>query len=410
MSKKNLCRFCYSRLTNVFFDMGKMPIANDLLKKKNYKTFKMKTMVCKKCFLVQNIDSVNTNKIFNSNYPYFSSVSSSWLEHAKNFTNSTIKKFKLDEKNKILEIASNDGYLLQYFKKKNYECLGVEPSASVANFALKKGINTEKIFFTEKNSEKLKNKYGDFDLVIANNVIAHVPDVNDFVKGIKKILSINGIVSIEFAYILNLIKNNQFDTIYHEHYSYYSLNVIKNILEKNKLVVFDVQELSTHGGSLRVFAKNSNCKKFKIKDTVKRILMKESRIGLNKFKIYSNAGKNFHTTINKFKKFIKENTLKNKVILGYGAAAKSTVLINVSKLNSNKYFKFVIDKATSKQNKFIPNSNIRIKDMKILKHNIDFLVIFPWNIKNEIISQLKKYKNIKNFVTAIPRLKIIKNS
>jgi len=407
----NSCRFCKSKNAIKILDLGKIPLSNNFIKQNQIihtKKYKLEIFICSKCLLVQTKDVVNKNKIFNKDYLYHSSFSKSWLEHSKNLALNLIKKFNLNKSTQVLEIASNDGYLLNFFQKKKIPCIGIEPSASVAKIAKKKRIKTYINFFNKELANKLIKKKIIPKIIIALNVLAHTPNLTDFVRGIKVLMQKKGICVIEFPHLINLIKKFQFDTIYHEHFSYFSLHAIINIFKKNSMNVFSCRLIPTHGGSLRVYIKLKENSDYKIENNVNQILSKENKIGINRISFYNN----FNKKIERIKKINKkkiEILSKNKKLIGYGAAAKSTIFCNSLKLTA-KQIKFVVDKNKFKINRYIPGSNIRILDIKnVKKYKPDYILIFPWNLKNEIKKQLNFTKkwNCK-FVICDPILRVVK--
>ncbi len=303
------CRHCKKNLELCFIDLGTAPPSNSYLNKSqlnNYeKYYPLKVYICSNCWLAQVIDYAGRDIFFNEFYPYFSSVSKSFLKHSKNYVDDVIKRFKLDNKNsKIIEIASNDGYLLQFFKDKNFDCIGIEPSKSCAEYARAKNISVIQEFFDLDLAKDLAKKKNKADLIIANNVLAHVPDINNFVKGISLLLKPNGIATFEFQHLLELIKNNQYDTIYHEHYSYLSLLSVNNVFKNNGLNIFDVQKVNTHGGSLRVFAQKKTSKKHKVSRNFYLLDKVEKRNKLNSIKTYKNFQKIANKNKNDLVKFL----------------------------------------------------------------------------------------------------------
>ena len=401
------CRNCNKKLKNIFLDLGKCPPSNSLIKnekeKKSEKKFQLLTYVCNNCWLVQTKDVASKKIFFNNHYPYFSSTSSSWLKHAKNYVTKITKKLKLNKDSLVIELASNDGYLLQYFKIKKIPCIGIEPSKNTSRIAKKKGIKSLDKFFSYNLAKKIKDKA---DLIIGNNVYAHVPNLNDFTKGIKTLLKKEGTITLEFPHLLNLIKYSQFDTIYHEHFSYYSLLTVKNIFKKHKLKVFFVEKLNTHGGSLRVYGCHEDDKRAE-SEFVKIIIKEEIKFGLNKLKTY----KQFNLKVLRIKKEITKFILKakkdKKIVHAYGAAAKGSTVLNYVNI-TEKDIAFVYDAAESKINMMMPGSHIKIlspDEIKIRKP--DYIVILPWNIKSEIIKSFKFIKNWNGkFVTFIPKIKV----
>jgi 2-polyprenyl-3-methyl-5-hydroxy-6-metoxy-1,4-benzoquinol methylase len=368
--------------------------------------FPLKVFVCEKCWLVQVDEIEKAEAIFNEEYTYYSSFSTSWLVHAKKYTDDMTERFGYDSNSLVVEIASNDGYLLQYFKEKNIPVLGVEPTANTAKVAKEKGIETIVDFFGSRLAEdKLKGKA---DLILGNNVLAHVPDINDFVKGVKYALKSNGVNTFEFPHLCKLIELNQFDTIYHEHFSYLSLTAVKKIFEEQGLEIFDVEELSTHGGSLRIFTKHKEDNSHKIEQSVNNILKKERELGIDTMAYYQN----FQNKVDKIKygfwTFLIEQKKANKKVIGYGAAAKGNTLLNYCGVKGNDLVKFVVDASPYKQNKLLPGSRIPVYGKeKIEEYRPDFIIIFPWNLKEEISAQLSYTKEWNSkFVTVIPELLI----
>ena len=405
------CRFCDILLEQVVVDLGKTPLANSFLSEKmlNEKEefFPLKVLVCKKCYLVQ-LKEVETPQNIFTNYAYFSSYSKSFLDHAKNYVNMSIDRFHIDKNNFVVEIASNDGYLLQFFKEKNIPLLGIEPAKNIAKIAEKKGINTVNEFFGKELSEELIKKYKKADLLIRNNVIAHVPKINDFVNGLKILTSENGVITIEFPHLMELVDHNQWDTIYHEHFSYFSFFVMQKILEKNRLKIFDVEKIATHGGSLRVFCTHSENKKIEIKDSVNNLLKLEREKGMMEIPYYQNFSKKVIGSINQFTDFCNQMKKEGKIIVGYGAPAKANTLLNCCGVNQDT-IEYVVDLSPHKQGLYLPGSHIHIKSPEeIKKLKPDFVIIFPWNLKEEIMKQIQFIRNWGGkFVIPIPKLQII---
>ena len=398
------CRHCQKELKYEFINLYNSPPSNSYLTKEelNYPEtlYPLKIYVCDQCFLVQIDEYKKSNEIFNSNYAYFSSYSRSWLEHAKKYVEYIIPKLDLTSNSLVTEIASNDGYLLQYFKEKNIPCIGIEPTHSTASVAREKGINVIEDFFGYELSKKLEKS----DLILGNNVLAHVPDINDFVKGVKNLLKENGTATFEFPHLLNLINENQFDTIYHEHFSYLSLITVKTIFEAFDLKIYDVEELRTHGGSLRIFASHKN-NSIQISNNVGNIIENEKKYNLNNIKGYTN----FDSKVKKIKFDLLEFLLKakkdNKKVAAYGAAAKGNTLLNYCGIRSD-LINFVVDASPHKQNKYMPLSHIPIVSEDNIKiYKPDYVLILPWNIEEEIMEQLSYIRDWNaKFITAIPNL------
>jgi cyclopropane fatty-acyl-phospholipid synthase-like methyltransferase len=391
---------------NEILDLGNHPPSNSYLTKSQLYlpeiTYPLKLFVCSECWLVQLPEHVKPDNLFTPEYAYFSSTSSSWCNHAKDFANKVTDKLDLKEGSFVLEIASNDGYLLQYFNHKNIQCLGIEPTIQTAIAAEKKGINTVKKFFGYELSLELKNEElipkNGCDLIVANNVLAHVPDIKDFIKGISNILSERGTFTVEFPSVRKLIQFNQFDTIYHEHYSYLSLNFIKKLCNNFELNIYDVENLNTHGGSLRVWITKN--KKIEVSQNVNRELLSEINFGLNTLRPYENLQINAEKVKISLLDYLISKKKENLLVSGYGAAAKANTLLNFSGIKSD-LIPFIADKAKSKQNLYMPGSHIPIISPKELEDKkIDNYIIFPWNLINEISLELKE----KNLITFIPTI------
>jgi SAM-dependent methyltransferase len=369
--------------------------------------FPLKVFVCEKCWLVQVDELEKADAIFNADYTYFSSFSTSWLQHAKSYTDYMTNRFGFNENSLVVEVASNDGYLLQYFKEKNIPVLGVEPTANTAQVAIEKGINNIVDFFGSKlANDKLSSKA---DLILGNNVLAHVPDINDFVKGVKIALKPEGVNTFEFPHLLQLVTHNQFDTIYHEHFSYLSLTSLVSVFTKQGLEIFDVQELPTHGGSLRIFSKHAEDKSKQIEPAVGLMLGKEEIAGLSTLSYYQDFQQKVDKIKYDFVDFLIQEKRKGKKIIGYGAAAKGNTLLNYCGIKGNDLIEFVVDASPYKQNKLLPGSRIPVhgSDM-ISQYKPDYIIIFPWNLKQEIMTQLDYTRawGVK-FVIAIPELTIL---
>jgi hypothetical protein len=403
------CRFCKNKLKHIFVDLGSAPPSNAYINKEHLESpeiyYPLKTYVCEKCWLVQTKDFTSAENLFDKSYAYFSSTSSSFLKHAKNFFYKIKKELHLNKNSFVIEIASNDGYLLKNFVKAGIPSLGIEPTKSTADFSEEKGIKVLRKFFSHKVSSKLSKELGKADLIIANNVFAHVPNIKDFTFGLKVILKLNGTITIEFPHLKELIKHSQFDTIYHEHFSYLSLYTVIKILQKFELRVFKVDKIITHGGSLRVYICHKEDKRLNDK-SVYKILNEEKIFGLRKLKTYLFFQKKADKIKNNLLKFLINQKNKNKKVIAYGAAAKGTTLLNYAGIK-NDLISCVFDAAKSKQHKFLPGSHIPIYPInKISGEKADYILILPWNISSEIIEKnnhLKK-NNLK-FFTAVPRLK-----
>lgn len=405
------CRFCSHYVTHELIDLQNSPASNSFLSYDQLNEpeiyYPLKVYVCENCFLVQIDEYKKSDAIFNDEYVYFSSFSKSWLDHSKKYVNEMHERFALHKDSQVIEIASNDGYLLQYFKELEIPVLGIEPTANTAKVATEKGINTIVEFMGVSLAEDLVSKNIKADLLLGNNVLAHVPDINDFVGGMKILLKSDGVITMEFPHLKQMIDNNQFDTIYHEHYSYLSLSTVKKIFENVNLEIFDVQELQTHGGSLRIFAKHSNDNSKEISANVKNLLYIEESAGLNSTIYYSDFQKRAKKIKLEFLRFLIDQKNIGKKITAYGAAAKGNTLINYCGIK-NDLIDYVIDLNPHKQNKYLPGSHIPVAtEDKLRNEKPDFVIILPWNLKDEIMKQLSYIKDWNGkFIVAIPELKI----
>ena len=385
------CRHCKTELTVDFADLGFAPHSNAYLTNAELsapeKYFRLKVKVCHNCWLVQTDDESKSEDLFKPDYAYFSSTSKSWLEHARNYVERIITFLDLDKSSNVIEIASNDGYLLKYFNDSNIPCLGIEPTEATAKVSIEKGIETVIEFFGEDLANKLAASGRKADLIIGNNVFAHVPDINDFTAGLKILLKTEGTITLEFPHLLNLIKEKQFDTIYHEHFSYLSISFVNKLFNDYGLCIYKIEEISTHGGSVRVYVCHKGIGK-EIDPSVENILNKENQNGLKDLTTYQNFQSEINKIKNDFLKFLIDCKEKDKSIAAYGAAAKGNTLINYAGVKRD-LIPCIYDAAPSKQNKFLPGSHIPIFPPEALEEqHPDFLLIFPWNIANEIIDQL----------------------
>ncbi len=405
------CRHCKKNLKNSFLDLGFAPPSNAYLSESDLSkpeiSYPLQVMVCDNCWLVQTVDFVDAEKLFVDDYAYFSSTSLSWLEHAQKYSEKIINQLSLNANSFVIEIASNDGYLLRNFVEAKIPCLGIEPTVSTAKYAKNLGIPVISEFFGKNIADKIQKNKQKADLIIGNNVYAHVPDINDFTSGLKKILKSDGTITLEFAYLLNLIQKNEFDTIYHEHFSYLSLYAVSSIFEKEGLKIYDVELLDTHGGSLRVYGCHDDAN-FEISHSVYEQLQKEKDAGLLELDIYLNFHKNIENIKNDLYTFLLKQKELGKLVVGYGAAAKGNTLLNYAGIKKD-LLPFVCDASPSKQDKFLPGSHIPIFHPNILsKEKPDYVLILPWNISDEIIKQLNSIPDWeKSYVIAIPELSII---
>jgi SAM-dependent methyltransferase len=404
------CRFCGEKLEHTFADLGVSPLANSYVTANKLDQmepfFPLHVRVCARCFLVQLPQLATREEIF-EDYAYFSSYSDSWLEHSRIYADMMIDRFRLTESSRVVELASNDGYLLQYFVRHGIPVLGVEPAANVAEVARKRGINTKVAFFGEKTARHLAEDEWSSDLIIGNNVLAHVPDINDFVEGIRILLKPTGVATIEFPHLMNLMQHNQFDTIYHEHFSYLSFSIVERVFAKHGLKVFDVQELPTHGGSLRIFAAHesdvSKCKA----ESVDKLRQREEKAGLLTLTPYLAFNEQVRETKRRLLRFLIEAKEKGKRVVGYGAPAKGNTLLNYCGIRTD-FLDYTVDRNPAKQGHFLPGVRIPvyIPDM-IRKTQPDFVLILPWNIKDEVMQQMAYIREWGGqFVVPIPDIKV----
>jgi 2-polyprenyl-3-methyl-5-hydroxy-6-metoxy-1,4-benzoquinol methylase len=370
--------------------------------------YPLKVFTCQNCFLVQVDEYKKSDAIFNEEYAYFSSYSTSWLAHARKYVQSMTERFGFNEQSKIIEIASNDGYLLQYFLEKKIPVLGIEPTKNTAEVARKKGIETITEFFGVRLAKELSAKGIYADLLLGNNVLAHVPSVVDFVGGMKIILKEQGVITMEFPHLAQLVDNNQFDTIYHEHFSYLSFTTVKRVFESQELEMFDVEEIPTHGGSLRIYAKHKEDNSKKIGSSVNALLEKEKEKGLTNLDYYADFQEKALKVKLDLAAFLIEQKKQGKKVAAYGAAAKGNTLLNYCGIKKD-LLDYVIDANPHKQNKYLPASHIPVYNEEYLKKNKpDFVLILPWNIKAEITKQLNYINEWGGkFVIAIPSLQLL---
>jgi SAM-dependent methyltransferase len=409
------CRHCSAVLEKTFLDLGHAPPSNAYLSQASLAApevwYPLKVMVCTECWLVQTLDYTHSANLFSADYAYFSSFSSSWLRHAESYVDAIVNRFGMNGDSKLIEIACNDGYLLQYVQERGIPCLGIEPTASTAEAARKKGISVVQEFFGKALAERLIDDHQAADLVTANNVLAHVPDINDFVAGVATLLKPHGVVTFEFPHLLRLVGEVQFDTVYHEHFSYLSLTVAKRICEHNGLAVFDVEELPTHGGSLRVFAQRRDHGIHPISVTVGAMLASEQAAGMSATGFYSGFQNVVDAVRNEFVDFLVDARKHRRVVAAYGAAAKGNTLMNYAGVRSD-LIQFVVDRNPSKQGKYMPGSHLPIVDESRLRASKpDYIVLFPWNLKEELALQLEFVRSWGGaLVTAIPKLSVWGNA
>lgn len=404
------CRFCGSPLRYTFVDLGMSPLCESYVSLERLDQmepfYPLHAYVCENCFLVQLDEYVSPADIF-SEYAYFSSFSDSWVQHAKHYSQMIIQRLQLNSENYVIELASNDGYLLQHFVAKQIPVLGIEPAANIAEVAKKKNVPTLVEFFTAKIARKLSLEKKCADLIIGNNVLAQVPDVNDFVEGIRILLKPQGVVTLEFPHLMRLMDQNQFDTIYHEHYSYFSFISAQTIFSAHNLTIFDVEELPTHGGSLRIYARHRDDHSKPVTPRVVWIRKQEVTTGFNRLEHYFTFSKKVQETKRKLLEFLIPTKRKGKSIVGYGAPGKGNTLLNYCGVRTD-FIDYTVDRNPYKQGKYLPGTHIPILHPdKITETKPDYLFILPWNFKDEIMDQMSHIRNWgAKFVVPIPEVKI----
>lgn len=403
------CRHCGSVLRLPFLDLGSAPPSNAYLTEAGLRApetwYPLRLLVCESCWLVQTEDHAGREALFTEDYAYFSSFSTSWLAHAERYVRTMIGRFGLNASSRVVEIAANDGYLLQYVQAAGIPCYGVEPTASTAVAARKKGIEIIERFFGISLAEELACTDRQADLIAANNVLAHVPDINDFVAGFTRLLKPDGVATFEFPHLLRMVQENQFDTAYHEHYSYLSLTAVERIFADNGLTVFDVEELSTHGGSLRVFAQRADSGQQPVSSSVAMLRNTEINAGMTTARFYNNFQAKAEKVKDDLMSFLIDAKRQNLKVGAYGAAAKGNTLLNFAGVRPD-LLPYVVDMNPAKQGKYMPGSRIPIVDEACLKtHQPDRILILPWNLRAEVMEQLDYVREWSGqFVTAVPRL------
>jgi 2-polyprenyl-3-methyl-5-hydroxy-6-metoxy-1,4-benzoquinol methylase len=387
------------------------PLANAYLKEEQLNRmelfYPLHTYVCEKCYLVQLPEYQSSENIF-SDYAYFSSYSETWLKHSKDYTDQMIERFSFDSSNQVIEIASNDGYLLQYFKEMGIPVLGVEPAKNVAKAAQTAGIPTLVKFFGVQAAEDMVNDNILADLLIGNNVLAHVPDINDFVRGLKILLKPRGIITLEFPHVMHLISENQFDTIYHEHFSYFSFLTVENVLSRHGLTLFDVDEIPTHGGSLRIYGCHSEDTSRPVSQKVSDLREKEISAGFRNLAYYNSFSDKVMEAKRRILSFVISAKQQGKSIAGYGAPAKGNTLLNYCGIRTD-FLDYTVDRSPHKQGLYLPGTHIPILHPdRVSETKPDYLVILPWNLKDEIMEQMSRIREWGGkFVVFIPDVKIL---
>ncbi len=405
------CRFCAQPLHQTFADLGMSPISNAFIPVAQAhlgeKFYPLHAYVCDRCLLVQLEEFETPGEIFNENYAYFSSYSQSWLTHCQQYTELMIDRFQLNAHSQVVEIASNDGYLLQYFQAKNIPVLGIEPAANVAAAAEAKGIASLVKFFSIETATALAQAGKQADLLLGNNVLAHVPDLNDFVAGMKILLAPAGVITMEFPHLLNLVQQNQFDTIYHEHFSYFSLLAVAEIFAHHGLTLFDVEELPTHGGSLRIYAQHQENPR-SISDSIDQLKTKEKAAGLDQMATYGAFADRIQATKRQLLSFLIIAQEAGKQVVGYGAPAKGNTLLNYCGVKTD-LLSYTVDLSPHKQNTLLPGTRIPVyAPEKIFATKPDYVLILPWNIQTEIVTSMAAVREWGGqFVVPIPQLTVL---
>ena len=407
---KSCCRFCGTALQNTFVDLGMSPLCESYLQLDQLNQmepfYPLHVYVCENCFLVQLEEYVSAEEIF-SEYAYFSSYADTWVQHARDYAEMVVERFKLNEHSYVVEIASNDGYLLQHFVAKGIPVLGIEPAANIVEVAINKGIPTVVKFFGEKVARELAAEGKQADLLVGNNVLAQVPDLNDFVKGMKILLNPQGIITMEFPHLMRLVEGNQFDTIYHEHFSYFSFITVEKVFAGHGLTIFDVEELPTHGGSLRIYARHTEDTSRPIDPRVTELRAREEAAGLARLEYYFSFAEKVKETKRKLLDFLIRAKQERKSIAGYGAPGKGNTLLNYCGLRTD-FLDYTVDRSPYKQGKFLPGTRIPIfHPDRIKETKPDYLFILPWNFKDEIMKQMSYIRDWGGlFVVPIPEVKI----
>lgn len=405
------CRHCGTALEHVFADLATSPPSNAYLTAEQLllpeKYYPLRVFVCHGCWLVQTEDYATADELFAADYAYFSSFSESWLAHSRAYVNTMVERFGIGASSMVIEVAANDGYLLQYVKAAGIPCLGVEPTASTAKAARGRGIEIVERFFGEELATELVAGGLRADLMVANNVLAHVPDINDFVRGFTELLRDSGVATFEFPHLASLIREVQFDTIYHEHFSYLSFTAIKGIFERNGLQVFDVEKLPVHGGSLRVYVQQKAGGRRPASGAVARLLHHEDELGLCRLETYKGFQARAEKIKNDLLRFLLTARAEGKRVAAYGAAAKGNTLLNFAGIRGD-LVNYVVDRNPAKQGKFMPGSRIPIVAEEVLKADVpDYVLILPWNLGEEIVTQLAYVtERGGRFVRAVPALTV----
>lgn len=405
------CRFCGSGLSRTFCDLGMSPLSNAYVKadalERMERFYPLHAYVCESCLLVQLQEFASPEQIFDG-YAYFSSYSESWLRHCRAYTDYMIERFSLGREHQVVEIASNDGYLLKYFKAHDIPVLGIEPAENVARVAQEQGIETLVKFFGAETAEELAAVGTRADLLLGNNVLAHVPDLNDFVRGLKILLKPNGVITMEFPHLLRMIGENQFDTIYHEHFSYFSFQTVERVFAHHGLSLFDVEEFPTHGGSIRIFAQHPETGKYAVGPRVAAMRDKEAAFGIGRLETYTGFAEQARQTKYALLDFLIGAKRAKKMVVGYGAPAKGNTLLNYCGIRTD-FLDYTVDRSPHKQGTYLPGTRIPVfAPGKLAETRPDYVLILPWNLKDELVEQMSYVREWgAKFVIPIPRVEVI---
>jgi len=405
------CRACNAELKHTFVDLGVSPLSNSYLSRDDLEVmephFPLKVLICSQCWLAQLPAVAQVEDIF-SDYAYFSSYSESWLRHAENYVEKMVRHFGFNESHSVVEIASNDGYLLQYFVRRGIPVLGIEPAANVAAAAVEKGVPTLVKFFGTETAKAMAAEGRTADLLLGNNVLAHVPDLNDFIAGMKIVLKPNGVITMEFPHLMRLMAENQFDTIYHEHFSYFSFLSVQKAFARHGITLFDVEELPTHGGSLRIYGRHDEDTAHPVTENVTELRQRELRKGFDRLETYRGFARRVEQTKQRLLEFLIQAKHEGKAVVGYGAPAKGNTLLNYCGIRTD-FLDYTVDRSPHKQGRFLPGTRIPIfAPDKLRETEPDYVLVLPWNLKDEITSQMAHVRQWGGrFVIPIPKVEVL---
>ena len=406
------CRFCATSLKHTFVDLGTSPLCQRHVTPGRFNHaesfYPLHAYVCHECFLVQVPQYVQREEIFDGDYAYFSSFSDTWLKHAADYTQKMVTRFGFNEKSRVVEVASNDGYLLQYFVQRGIPCLGIEPTANTAAAAEKRGVKSLVKFFGRETAREVRRDFGPADLLLGNNVLAHVPDINDFVAGMKILLADKGVVTVEFPVLSKLIENNYFDTIYHEHFSYLSFTTVEKIFAHHGLTLFDVDVLQTHGGSIRIYARHDADTSKPVTENIHAIKEREKAAGHYELSYYADFGEKVRESKRKILSFLIEAKRDGKTVAAYGAPGKGNTLLNYCGVRSD-FIDYTVDRNPHKQGNYLPGTRIPILSPDVIQdRKPDYVFILVWNLKDEVMKQLSFVRDWGGqFVVPLPELKVL---